>query len=236
MMKLKTTALLFLMFLRTSFCHADPELVSMAIDGNGNMWTAIEVAISNKPTVIKLAYQPFGFPLLTPFTISDPSFSSQDPLLLMNKAGDAAACWLSYDPINHVTAVFISTLQAGQNWTTPERLSHASHDVLSDYRCELLITDTGKAILFWLAYDNIAGVVRMYSSNIDIGHTGNTTTIHSDIDENVTKAYRIRTTCSGRIVVSWNSYIYSTNSYINSTQSGDTNGKWYSKARITLEN
>ncbi len=226
--------LLLLMRSYLSSSSGCPDFSFITTDSNGNAWAALQVAISGSQSVIKLAYQPFGGGMQTPFTISDPSLSSESPLLSVNSSGDAIACWATYDPKNKLYAIYASTLQAGQSWITPIRLSQTTENYMSG-QTAIIITDLGKAAIFWVGYDFVSDCVALYRAIFDVSQSGNSVAKLSDTDENVFKDYTLHYTVDGKFVVAWDSYIFQTGSTAFNMLSGDVNGSVHTKTRVILQ-
>ncbi len=136
-----------LCLLSTTFCFASAQNASFGMDGQGNAWTVLVENEAIPYPVVKAIYKPYGLSLGTPVTISDPDFESELPKIAVNVYGDGVIVWAAYDTVNGIKSLFISTLKAGQSWTSPARLSQYDENIYNDYQLEIM--DDGKIVVSW---------------------------------------------------------------------------------------
>lgn len=139
-----TTLSLFVLQSSLSFASADEP--SFGMDNAGNSWSIfIESAATPYPT-ITVVYKPYNDVLETPVILANDSVV-YTPHIATNIYGDCAAIWTREDPVTYNRSLMVSTLQAGNSWTTPVMLSQNDETIFDTYQVNLL--DDGNIVVSW---------------------------------------------------------------------------------------
>lgn len=155
-----------LVLIQTSIAFASPDDSSFGMDPQGNSWSIFTESSASPYPVIQVVYKPYSGSFGSPIVLSDTEKNSFTPQISVNVYGDAAAVWTSEDQTTFIRSLYVSTLQNGQSWSTPTRITDATESVASNYQINIL--ENGNFVVGWSSYlDPYGNIYSLISGNIN---------------------------------------------------------------------
>lgn len=172
----------------------------LGVDNNGNL-VALWNIYTGQVAAIQFSKFPTGGSWSSAATISDTSFNSDLPNMVVNRygtLGNAAAIWHHYNGTNFIARV--SELPFGDSWTTPTSIFGSGEDAMSPL---IGMDASGNLVAVSIVY-NGTGYATVATSKIVNDTWGPSYTL-SDNDESV-NAVSLAVSSGGDAAVAWCDY------------------------------